>query len=149
MSYPHGPEGRPYQAPAGPAYPAPPSAHRRLPVTTIVLGVVCLLLLVLAGTGLGLFVNERRQHDATEALLRDRDATISETERQVDDLNARTKTTGDQLAEITGERDALLPCMRRAQEIFDALRRDDDDDLGTALEMAITACAEAEDTVDS
>ncbi|GAB7044037.1 MULTISPECIES: hypothetical protein [Catenuloplanes] len=150
MSYPqYGPEGHQYPAPAGPTYAAPPPAGNQLPVTTLVLGVVCLLLLVLAGTGLGLYVNERRRHNATEALLRDRDAAITETERRATDLDARLKNTEDQLSEVTGERDALLPCMRRAQEIFDALRRDDDDDLGTALEMAITACAEAEDAVDS
>ncbi|GAB7046769.1 hypothetical protein [Catenuloplanes indicus] len=150
MSYPqYGPEGQPYPAPAGPAYSTPPPARQQLPVTTLVLGVVCLLLLVLAGIGLGLYVNERRRHNATEALLRDRDTTITETESRADDLDARLNNTEDQLSEITGERDALLPCMRRAQEIFDALRRDDDDDLGTALEMGITACAEAEEAVDS
>ncbi|MDP9792867.1 uncharacterized protein HemX [Catenuloplanes nepalensis] len=153
MSYPqYGPEGHQYPAPAGPApapaYPAPPPSPAGLPITTLVLGVVCLLLLVLAGLGLGLYVNERRQHNATEASLRDRDTTITETESRADDLEARLNNTEDQLSDMTKERDALLPCMRRAQEIFDALRRDDDDDLGTALEMGITSCAEAEEAVD-
>ncbi|MDR7276911.1 hypothetical protein [Catenuloplanes atrovinosus] len=178
MSYPsYGPEGNPYPPQAGPApaYPQPapvppptsappplglsptsgpppfglPPADSPMGITTLLLAVACFLLLVLAGAGFGLYVNERGTVSDTRAQLQERDAQAAEAERRVKDMEAARAAAEDELSDVTEQRDVLMPCMRRAQEIFDALRGDDDDKLATALELGDAACAKAEDVVDS
>lgn len=152
----------PYAPPTGSpptaAPPAPPPASKGR--ATIVLAVVSALLLVLGAVGFGLYVNERGELRDTRAdltgqlqeqrdIVTEQEEKITETEARVGELTTELDTTKENLAGVTEERDVLLPCMRRAQEMFDAARAGDEDKLDTALRQADIACSRAQAGVDS
>ncbi|MFI5845758.1 hypothetical protein ACIA8K_39245 [Catenuloplanes sp. NPDC051500] len=122
----------------------------------LVLGVLCAVLFLLAGVGFGLYLNERGELGDTRAELQEqrdlvtqRDATIADAGKREADLTTTLDTTKDGLADVTEERDVLVPCMRGTQDIFIALREDNDDKLGRAIDAAEKACAKAEGKLDS
>ncbi|WFE29307.1 hypothetical protein O7623_08995 [Solwaraspora sp. WMMD791] len=165
-TYGPGPAPMPPYAPTSP--PVPPYAPTSPPVpptapkgrATIVLAVVSVLLLALGAVGFGLYANERGElrdtrSDLTNQLQEQRDIVteqeekIAETEARVGELTTELDTTKENLAGVTEERDVLLPCMRRAQEMFDAARAGNESKLDTALRQADTACSRAQAGVDS
>ncbi|MEN3608177.1 hypothetical protein [Plantactinospora sp. ZYX-F-223] len=126
---------------------------------TLLLAILSVALLVLGGVGFGLYFNERGELRETRSDLntqlqeqRDtvtqRDAKIAETEKKVSDLTTELTTTKDNLSDVTKERDVLLPCMRRAQDMFDAARDRNESRLSTALRQADTACSKAQAGID-
>ncbi|MFY1690763.1 hypothetical protein [Plantactinospora sp. WMMB782] len=145
------------EAQAPPYAPGSPAVFRGR--GTLLLAVLSVALLVLAGVGFGLYLNERGELRETRSDLntqlqeqRDtvtqRDAKIAETEQKVNDLTTELTTTKDNLSDITKERDVLLPCMRRAQDMFDAARDQNESRLRTALRQADTACSKAQSGID-
>ena len=140
----------PAYQPAAPAYPPPlaqisgtpyesPEARRR--PTVLVLAIAGALLLVFGGLMLGLYVNERgnlsdtktnlsdtradltAQVQEQKTIVTDQQAKLAEAEKHATDLDTQLKTTKTNLADVTGQRDALVPCMRRIQDAFDAAAR--------------------------
>ncbi|MFY1699308.1 MULTISPECIES: hypothetical protein [unclassified Solwaraspora] len=156
---PYTPAAAPAAAPAQSYAPAPPPAAPK-GRATIALAVVSVLLLVLGAVGFGLYVDERGElrdtrSDLTSQLQEQRDIVteqeekIAETEARVGELTTELDTTKENLAGVTEERDVLLPCMRRAQEMFDAARAGNESKIETALRQADTACSRAQAGVDS
>ncbi|MDG4771810.1 hypothetical protein [Solwaraspora sp. WMMD792] len=154
--------GPPTSGPPGygpPTYPqVPPPAPKGR--ATLVLAVLSVLLLALGAVGFGLYFNERGELRDTRSdlttqlqeqrdIVAERDERITETETRVGELTSELDTTKENLAGVTEERDVLLPCMRRAQEMFDAARAGDEDKLDAALRQADTACSRAQAGVDS
>ena len=142
-----------------PTYPqVPPPAPKGR--ATLALAVLSVLLLALGAVGFGLYLNERGELRETSSdlstqlqeqrdIVTERDEKIAETEVRVGELTDELNSTKENLAGVTEERDVLLPCMRRAQEMFDAARAGDEDKLDTALRQADTACSRAQAGVDS
>lgn len=135
-----------------PAHIPPTSAGR----PALIFAVLCVVLFTLAGIGFGLYLNERGELHDTRVVLQEqrdlvsaRDATIADAEKRATDLTTTLDTTKDSLADVTEERDVLVPCMRGTQDIFTALREDNDDKLGRALDAAEEACGKAEGRLDS
>ncbi|ROO61141.1 hypothetical protein EDC02_3070 [Micromonospora sp. Llam0] len=148
----------PTGSPPAASPPTPPAAPNGR--ATVVLAVVSVLLLALGAVGFGLYFNERGELRETRSdltsqlqeqrdIVTERDEKITETETRVGELTSELDTTKENLAGVTEERDVLLPCMRRAQEMFDAARAGDEDKLDTALRQADTACSRAQAGVDS
>jgi hypothetical protein len=134
--------------------PAGPSALRRnlVPVLAVVSGV----LLLLSGVVIGLYVNERSELSKTRTTLQSqvqeqrdivtqRDTKLAETEKRVGELTTELSVTETSLSSVTAERDVLLPCMRRVQELYDKL--DARADLVAILTQTEDACNRAEETV--
>ncbi|MFY1637618.1 hypothetical protein ACN27F_30830 [Solwaraspora sp. WMMB335] len=137
---------------------APPPAPRGR--ATVVLAVLSVLLLALGAVGFGLYLNERGELRETRSdlstqlqeqrdIVTERDEKIAETEVRVGELTEELDSTKENLSGVTEERDVLLPCMRRAQEMFDAARAGDEAKLDAALRQADTACSRAQAGVDS
>ncbi|MDG4785629.1 hypothetical protein O7626_06735 [Micromonospora sp. WMMD1102] len=142
----------------GSSYPprAPSVFSGRAP---LLLAILAVALLVLGGVGFGLYFNERGELRETRSdlntqlqeqrdIVTQRDAKIAETEKKVSDLNTELTTTKNNLSDVTKERDILLPCMRRAQDMFDAARDRNESRLSTALRQADTACSKAQAGID-
>ncbi|WP_051797216.1 hypothetical protein [Catenuloplanes japonicus] len=151
-----GPPTVPFTGPYPPAAPPPAAPSAPLGRNGMILAVLCAVLFTLAGIGFGLYLNERGELGDTRTELQEqreivtqRDATIADAEKRATDLTTTLDTTKDTLAETTEERDALVPCMRGTQDIFTALREDNDDKLGRALDAAEEACGKAEAKLDS
>lgn len=167
---------QPPAAPAAPGYqPAltqisgvpygPPEARRRS--TVLVLAIAAAMLLVFGGLMLGLYLNERGNLNDTKANLRDaradltaqvkeqqtivteQQAKLAQTEKRANDLNTQLGATKTNLAEVTAQRDVLVPCMRRIQDAFDAAANGDSSGVSRALRQARTTCDKAEIKVDS
>lgn len=137
------------QQPAGPAGRPP----------TLVLVVVAVALFLLAGVMTGLYVAKSNQLGDTRETLNgqvaDRDNTIKANQEKITQLETDNKTANDELTknkqsltDVTKERDALLPCMRRFLEALDAAGAGNETGLETALRQARTACQTAESAVD-
>ncbi|RSM69424.1 hypothetical protein DMB66_10480 [Actinoplanes sp. ATCC 53533] len=168
--------GFPVQSPAAPAYP-PSLAQtsgfpyqatetRRRPAV-LVLAIAAALLLVFGGLMLGLYVNDHGNLNDTKADLRDtradlgaqvqeqksivtqEQAKFAEAEKRATDLETQLKTSKANLADVTAQRDALVPCMRRIQDAFDSAANGDARGIDTALKRARTSCDKAEIKVDS
>ncbi|MEQ4305480.1 hypothetical protein ABNF97_29555 [Plantactinospora sp. B6F1] len=127
---------------------------------TLLLAILSVLLLALGGVGFGLYLNERGELRETRSdlnsqlqeqrdIVTQRDQKIAETEQKVSDLTTELDTTKENLSTVTKERDVLLPCMRRAQDMFDAARDRNESRLSSALRQADTACSKAQAGVDS
>ncbi|GFJ89428.1 hypothetical protein Prum_030700 [Phytohabitans rumicis] len=134
-----------------------PAQPNRAPM--LVLVVVAVALFLLAGTMTGLYVAKSSQlGDTRETLgtqVSDRDDTIKADQEKITKLEADAKAANDELTknketltDVTKERDALLPCMRRFIEALDAAGADNDAALSTALRQATTACEKAQTAVD-
>lgn len=157
---------------SAPPYGPPPSQYGQTPQygqapppapkgrATLVLAILSVLLLMLGGVGFGLYLNERGDLRDTRSdlntqlqeqrdIVTERDEKIAETEARVGELTTELDTTKENLSGVTEERDILLPCMRRAQEMFDAARAGNESKLDTALRQADTACSRAQAGVDS
>ena len=167
---------QPPAAPAAPAYqpalaqisgtPYEVSEARRRP-TVLVLAIASALLLVFGGLMLGLYLNEHGNLNDTKANLRDTRADLTAqvqeqktivaeqqeklaaSEKRANDLNTQLGTMKTNMADVTGQRDALVPCMRRIQDAFDAAANGDSSGVTNALRRARTACDKAEIKVDS
>jgi cell division protein FtsB len=133
------------------AAPAADANRRKL---TLVLAVLGAVLLVVSGVLGGLYINERGRLADTKVALQQqreivtqREATIAESEKQVSDLTGELATTKTSLTSTTAERDVLLPCMRRTQELFDAI--DNNRELTAIIRQTSDACKKAEDKVGS
>jgi uncharacterized protein HemX len=166
----------PPQPPAAPGYPSglahisgtpyPAPEDRRRP-TVLVLSIAAALLLVFGALMLGLYLNEHGNLNDTKASLRDtrsdltaqvqeqktivteQQEKLTQTEKRANDLNTQLGTTKTNLADVTRQRDALVPCMRRIQDAFDAAANGDSRGVSTALRQARTSCDKAEIKVDS
>jgi outer membrane murein-binding lipoprotein Lpp len=154
---PYATSGAPPYATSG-AYGQPPPAGGRAP--TLVLVVVAVALFLLAGVMTGLYVAKSNQLGDTRETLNgqvaDRDKTIKTNQDKITQLETDNKTANDELGknkqdltDVTKERDALLPCMRRFLEALDAAGAGNDSALDTALRQARTACENAQGAVDS
>ena len=166
----------PAQPPAAPGYPpaltqisgipyGPPEARRRS--TVLVLSIAAAFLLVFGGLMLGLYLNERGTVNDTKANLTDTRADLTAqvteqkalvteqqeklalAEKKVTDLNAQIASTKASLADVTAQRDVLVPCMRRIQDAFDSAANGDSSGINRALRAARTTCDKAEIKVDS
>lgn len=142
-----------------------PQGRRRSPVQ--LLAVAAAVLLVFGGLMLGLYLNARGNLNDTKSTLRDtrsdlstqvqeqktlnaqQAAELAASEKKAADLNTQLGTTKTNLANVTGERDALVPCMRRIQDAFDAAADGSVSGVNSALRQARTACDKAEIKVDS
>ena len=168
--------GFPAQSPAAPAYPSilaqtsgfpyQSTETRRRPAV-LVLAIAVALLLVFGGLMLGLYVNDHGNLNDTKANLRDtradlsaqveeqksivtqEQAKVAAAEKRATDLDTQLKTTKTNMAEMTAQRDALVPCMRRIQDAFDSAANGDSRGVSTALKRARTSCDKAEIKVDS
>jgi hypothetical protein len=119
---------------------------------TLILAIVAAVLLAVSGVTGGLYFNEHSRLSDTKSTLQEqrdvvaqREAKIAESEKQVADLTSELATTKTTLTATTAERDVLVPCMRRVQELFDAL--DNKRPLTTILSQTDEACDKAEDAV--
>jgi uncharacterized protein HemX len=162
-SYPPGPAATDNQPPYGPPPPygpaqAPPAAPKRR--ATLVLAVLSVLLLALGTVGFGLYYSERGELRETRTdlnaqlqeqrdIVSERDETIAETEARVAELTTELDATKENLSGLTEERDVLLPCMRRVQEMFDIARAGERNKLDAAIRQADTACSRAQAGLDS
>ncbi|WP_305787101.1 hypothetical protein [Symbioplanes lichenis] len=154
----------PYPPVSATPFPAPP--ERRRPAT-LVLGIAAALLLVFGGLMLGLYLNEHGNLNDTKGNLRDTRADLTaqveeqkgivsstqqklaDAEKKAGDLTTQLGATKADLAETKGQRDVLVPCMRRIQDAFDAASNGDGGGVDRALRGARTACDKAEIKVDS
>lgn len=129
----------------------------RAPMLVAVVAAVALFLL--AGVMTGLYVAKSSQlgdtRDTLSGQVAERDDTIKANNEKITKLESDLRTANDELAkskesltDVTKERDALLPCMRRFMEAIDAAGTNNDAALETALRQATTACEKAQDTVD-
>ena len=168
--------GFPAQSPAAPGYPPNlaqtsgfpyQSAEERRRPAVLVLAIAAALLLVFGGLMLTLYLNDHGNLNETKANLSDTRADLgaqvqeqktlvteqqeklAAAEKRANDLDAQLKTTKTSMAEVTGERDVLVPCMRRIQDAFDSAANGDSSGISTALRRARTACDKAEIKVDS
>jgi hypothetical protein len=144
---------------SGTPYPAPPG---RRP-TVLVLSIAAALLLVFGGLMLGLYVNERGNLHDTQAALTDTRAQVEQqktlvtqqtakttaAEKNAADLTAQLDKKNTDLNDMKGQRDVLIPCMRRIQDAFDAAANGDSGGISNALRQARTLCDKAEIKVDS
>ncbi|BCJ52173.1 hypothetical protein Asp14428_36480 [Actinoplanes sp. NBRC 14428] len=160
-------------APAAPAY-APQisgtpygAAEARRPPTVLVLAIAAAVLLVFSGLMLGLYVNERGTVGDTKASLQSTRADLTaqlneqktivtqqqeklaQAEKRANDLNTQLGTSKTKLTDVTSQRDVLVPCMRRIQDVFDSAANGDSPGISRALRQARTACDKAEIKVDS
>ncbi|WP_306211118.1 hypothetical protein [Actinoplanes sp. RD1] len=154
----------PYPPVSATPYPAPP--ERRRP-TVLVLSIAAALLLVFGGLMLGLYLNEHGNLNDTKGNLRDTRADLTaqveeqksivtstqqklaDAEKKTGDLTSQLGTTKTDLAETKSQRDALVPCMRRIQDAFDAAANGDGPGVDRALRSARSSCDKAEIKVDS
>jgi len=168
--------GFPAQSPAGPAYPAIlaqtsgfpyQSAEDRRRPTVLILAIAAALLLVFSGLMLGLYLNDHGNLNDTKAnlsstrsdlsaqvqeqksLVTQEQGKFAESEKLRTDLETQLKTTKATLADVTAQRDTLVPCMRRIQDAFDSAANGDSRGIDTALKRARTSCDKAEIKVDS
>ncbi|WP_211192218.1 hypothetical protein [Actinoplanes sp. TBRC 11911] len=143
----------------------PPEGRRRS--SAQLLAVAAAVLLVFGGLMLGLYLNERGNLNDTKSTLRDTRADLSAqvqeqktlnaqqaeklaaSEKRAADLDTQLATTKANLTKVTGERDTLVPCMRRIQDAFDAAADGSASGVSNALRAARTACDKAEIKVDS
>ena len=137
-------------------YGAPPP---RRPVAALVLAVVTVLLLVFGGVMVGFYLDKRgelrdtkadltSQVQQQEAIVADQGKKIAEVEKKAGDLNTQLTGTKNNLAGVTADRNALVPCMRRIQEAFTAAENGDAGATRTALRRAKTSCDKAEGAMD-
>jgi hypothetical protein len=142
----------------GVPYGQPPPAQRSS--TTMVLIITAVALFLLGGVMTGLFLVKNNELGDTKQELTsqvsDRDKTITSNQERLTKLEADRKAVNDELAknktslaDVTKDRDALVPCMRRFNEALDAAGRNNEAALDTALRQATTACEKAKATVDS
>jgi uncharacterized protein HemX len=168
--------GFPAQSAAAPGYPPSlaqtsgfpyQSAEARRRPTVLVLAIAAALLLVFGGLMLGLYLNDHGNLNDTKANLRDTKADLgaqvqeqktlvteqeeklAASEKRANDLKTQLDTTKTNLAAVTGQRDVLVPCMRRIQDAFDSAANGDSRGISTALRRARTSCDKAEIKVDS
>jgi len=167
---------QPPAPPAAPGYlpaltqisgvPDGPAGDRRRS-TVLVLAIAAALLLVFGGLMLGLYVNERGNLNDTKANLNSTrtdlsaqvqeqkalatslQAKLAEAEERATDLDTQLTTTKTNMSDMKAQRDALVPCMRRIQDAFDAASNGDSSGVTRALRQARTACDKAEIKVDS
>jgi len=166
----------PLQPPAAPGYPpalsqisgtpyGSPEVRRR--PTVLVLSIAAALLLVFGGLMLGLYLNEHGTVNDTKASLSDtrtdltaqvktQETLVTEQQekaaletKRADDLDKQLAALKLSMADVKGERDVLVPCMRRIQDAFDSAANGDSSGLTRALRQARTACDKAEIKVDS
>ncbi|GLH97282.1 hypothetical protein [Phytohabitans aurantiacus] len=137
--------------------PQPPSQRSS---TTTVLIITAVALFLLGGVMTGLFLVKNNELGDTKQELTsqvsERDKTITSNQEKLTKLEADLKAVTDELAknktslaDVTKDRDALVPCMRRFNEALDAAGRNNEAALDTALRQATTACEKAKATVDS
>lgn len=144
---------------------AAPEARRR--PTVNVLAIAAAVLLVFSGLMLALFLNDHGNLNDTKADLHDTRADLTaqvqeqkalvaeqqekltQAEKRATDLNTELGTTKTNLADMTAQRNALVPCMRRIQDTFDAAANGEVSAVRSALRQARTSCDKAEIKVDS
>lgn len=164
---------QPAPQPAG-LYPAPPQfavapvtspvvgyggPPARRPVATIVLSIVTVLLIVFGGVMIGFYLDKRgelretkadltSQVQAQEQIVADQGKKIADGDKKAADLSNQLNGTKTNLAGVTADRNALVPCMRRIQEAFTAAENGDAGATRTALRRAKTSCDKAEGAMD-
>jgi uncharacterized protein HemX len=149
---------------SGTPYGTPPPRGRS---TVLVLAIAAAVLLVFGGLMFGLYLNERGTLNDTKANLRDTRADLTaqvaeqksivteqqekltQTEKRATDLSTQLDKTKTSLADVTAERDVLVPCMRRTEEIFSAATNGDESGTIRALRAARAACDRAVIKIDS
>lgn len=152
----------PYAVSGAPAvtgvpYGQPPAQRSSM---TMVLIITAVALFLLGGVMTGLFLVKNNELGDTKQELTsqvsERDKTITSNQEKLSKLEADLKAANDELtkskeslADVTKDRDALVPCMRRFNEALDAAGRNNEAALDTALRQAATACEKAKATVDS
>jgi hypothetical protein len=139
--------------------------RRRPPV--LALAIAASLLLVFGALMVGLYVNTRGDLGDTKANLRDTRADLTSqvqeqktlvadqqeklaaAEKRATDLNTQLNAMRTSAADVKAQRDALVPCMRRIQDTFDAAADGNSAGVSSGLRQARTACDKAEIKVDS
>ncbi|MET0492477.1 MAG: hypothetical protein ABW000_05035 [Actinoplanes sp.] len=135
----------------------PPPAKR--PVAAIVLSIVTVLLVVFGGVMVGFYLDKRgelretkadltSQVQAQEKIVADQGKKIADGDKKAADLNSQLTGTKNNLAGVTSDRNALVPCMRRIQEAFTAAENGDAGATRTALRRAKSSCDKAEGAMD-